>query len=120
MNLRILVIVPDLFFRTRIESTATLVGASAQYATLDESLERCRIDPPDRLILDLHAPGDPLGLVKALRAAERTRGIEVVGFYSHVDQQMRTAALEAGVDRVMPRSAFTSRLAEILGGAAAT
>lgn len=118
MSLRILVVVPDLFFRTRIESTATRVGASAQYAALDETLERCRIEPPDRLILDLHAPGDPLVVVRALRANDATRGIEVVGFYSHVDQDLRMAALEAGVNRVMPRSAFTRNLAEILGGQA--
>ena len=116
MSLRILVVVPDLFFRTRIESTASRLGASAQYATLEETLERCRSEPPDRLILDLHAAGDPLSIVRALRAGESTRGIEVVGFYSHVDQDLRTAALKAGVNRVMPRSAFTRNLAEILGG----
>jgi CheY-like chemotaxis protein len=116
MSLRLLVIVPDLFFWTRIESTAASLGADARYATLDEAIERCRIEPPDRLILDLHAPGDPLGLVRAIRADARTSSIEVVGFYSHVDQGLRAAALEAGVNRVMPRSAFTARLPEILGG----
>jgi len=120
LRLRILVVVPDLFFRTRIESTAALVGANAGFATLEETLERCRAEPPDRLILDLHATGDVLGVVRALRANADTRAIEVVGFYSHVDQPMRTAALAAGVDRVMPRSAFTRQLAEILGGIATT
>jgi CheY-like chemotaxis protein len=118
--LRILVVVPDLFFRTRIESTAALVGANAGFVTLDETLERCRAESPDRLILDLHTPGDVLGVVRALRADALTRGIEVVGFYSHVDREMRTAALAAGVNRVMPRSAFTSHLAELLGGSTST
>jgi NADH:ubiquinone oxidoreductase subunit 6 (subunit J) len=40
-----------------------------------------------------------------------------VGFYPHVDRALREAALAAGVDQVLPRSAFTVRLAALLAGA---
>ena len=45
-----------------------------------------------------------------------TRELRVVGFYSHVDQATREAALASGVDDVLPRSAFTARLPAILAG----
>jgi hypothetical protein len=41
----------------------------------------------------------------------------MVGFYSHVDTATRDAALAAGVETVLPRSAFVARLPELLRGA---
>jgi CheY-like chemotaxis protein len=79
------------------------------------ALEQCRALAPDLVILDLHASG-ALDLARSLEADAATRAIPLVGFYSHVDQALREAALAAGVDRVLPRSAFTAKLAEILAG----
>lgn len=112
-----LVVVPDLFFLARILETARSLGVVAEESPAEHALERCRASAPDLVILDLHGPGDPLGLARALESDVATRNIPLVGFYSHVDQALREAALVAGVDRVMPRSAFTMKLAEILAGA---
>ena len=68
------------------------------------------------MILDLQAPGDPLALTRALKSDPATRGIPVVGFYPHVEGALREAALAAGVDQELPRSAFTVRLAALLAG----
>jgi hypothetical protein len=51
-----------------------------------------------------------------LRADHATRSIHVIGFYSHVDRELREAALAAGLDQVLPRSAFTVRLPALLEG----
>jgi CheY-like chemotaxis protein len=83
---------------------------------LGEALERCAAAPPALLLLDLHAPGDPPALVRALKADARTRGIPVVGFYSHVEADLRRDALAAGIDEALPRSAFVQRLPALLAG----
>ena len=36
------------------------------------------------------------------------------GFHSHVDTELRKAALAAGAEVVLPRSRFTVKLAELL------
>lgn len=113
---RVIAVVPDLFFATRIAGTARQVGVGLDLPAPGEALAAVRAALPDMVILDLHAPGDPLGLARDLRADPATRSIPVVGFYSHVDQALREAALAAGLDRVLPRSAFTRRLPALLAG----
>ena len=49
-----------------------------------------------------------------MKVDERLRAVPLVGFFSHVQTALRRRAEEAGYDRVMPRSAFTKHLAEIL------
>jgi len=112
----VVAVVSDLFFSTRISATAERAGVALEVSALDQALESILRAPPDLVILDLHVPGDPLALVRALRSEPATRSIPLVGFYSHVDHGLRTAALAAGVNPVMPRSAFTVRLPSLLAG----
>jgi len=113
---RVVAVVPDLFFATRISATAREVGVALEILAPDAALAAIRNAPPSLVLLDLHAPGDPLALVRALRAGPETRTVPVLGFYAHVDQALRQAALEAGVDQALPRSAFTHMLPALLRG----
>ncbi len=113
---RVLALVPDLFFAARLAETARAAGVALESADPATAFERCRAAAPDLVIVDLHAAGDPLAAVRALKSDPATRGIPVIGFHSHVDVELRDRALAAGVDRVMPRSAFTVRLAALLAG----
>ena len=117
MSRRIIAVVPDLFFSTRILATARTVGVPVDLIPLPRALAACTEALPALVLIDLHANGDPMGLVRALKADARTREIPVVGFYSHVETALRRAALEAGIDEALPRSAFTQRLPELLSGA---
>jgi len=113
---RVTIVVPDLFFATRIAAVAAHVGVRLDTIGTDAALDAVRSAPPDLLVVDL-AAGDPvLALVRALKSDAATRAIPVVGFYPHVDQALRASAEAAGVDRVLPRSAFTARLDSILRG----
>ena len=107
--------VPDLFFSTRITATARQLGVEVTACAPDQLAERCRTALPHLAIVDLHAPGN-LDAVRALRLDPATHELSVVGFYSHVDAATRAAAIESGVTDVLPRSAFTARLALILRG----
>jgi CheY-like chemotaxis protein len=118
MTSRVVVAVPDLFFFTRIQATAARAGIEIESCALDALVERCAAAPPDRVVLDLHAPGDPLERARALKRHAETSRIPIVAFYSHVDAALRAQAMQAGIDHVLPRSAFTARLAEWLAGAA--
>lgn len=113
---RVVAVVPDLFFATRISATAGQLGVALEMPAIAEALTSIRRAPPALVIVDLQAPGDPLALVRALKADPDTRALPVIGFYSHVDRELRAAALEAGVDEPLPRSAFTARLPAILRG----
>ena len=115
MGSMILVSVPDLFFSTRIVSTAQQLGVAVESCTPAELAERCKRERPSIAIVDLQVPPN-LEAVRALRRDAVTREQRVVGFYAHVDHATRAAALEAGVDEVLPRSAFTTRLSLLLSG----
>jgi CheY-like chemotaxis protein len=117
---RVVAVVPDLFFATRIAGSAARLGVALEQPGPGDALEVIRRHPPDLVLLDLHATGEPLALARALRADPATRSVPIVGFYAHVDQALRTAALAAGVDQALPRSAFTARLPALLTGEAGT
>lgn len=112
----VVAVVPDLFFAARISETARAAGVTLIQCPAGQALEACSLERPDLVIVDLHGPHTPLGLVRALKADPATRAVPIAGYYSHVDQEARRAAEAAGVDQVLPRSAFTARLAELLAG----
>jgi CheY-like chemotaxis protein len=117
---RVVAVVPDLFFATRIAGTAARLGVVLEMPSAEEAFAMIRQRPPELVILDLRAPGDPLAVARRLKADPVTGSIPVVGFYPHVEGALRKAALAAGVDHVLPRSAFTARLAALLAGEAGT
>lgn len=118
MTRRVLVAVPDLFFFTRIEEVARHIGVAIEACPIDALVGRCAKQPPDLVVLDLHAPGDPITRAHELKRDAATSAIPIVAFYSHVDGALRERALEAGIERVLPRSAFSARLAEWLAAPA--
>lgn len=113
---RVVAVVPDLFFAARIAGAAEPLGVTLALPAPGAAREAIRGELPQLVILDLHAPGDPLGLARELRADPATRSVPIIGFYSHVNQALREAALAAGLDQVLPRSAFTRRLPALLAG----
>jgi CheY-like chemotaxis protein len=112
----VLAVVPDLFFAAKIEAVAKAAGVPLAFAPAAGAHARCAADAPRLLLLDLHAGPAVFELVRALKADPATRGVPVVGFHSHVDMDTRREALAAGVDRVLPRSAFVTRLPGLLAG----
>lgn len=112
----VVAIVPDLFFAARIQETARAAGVTLIQCPAGQAHELCALEQPDLVIVDLHGLDDPLGPVRAIKGDPATRGVPITGYYAHVDQERRRAAEAAGVDEVLPRSAFTARLAELLAG----
>ena len=103
--------VPDLFFATKIASTARMSGVELELVPGARAAARMAQAPAALAILDLHAK-DAMSVVTALKAAAPT--VPVVGFFSHVEIAVRNQALAAGADAALPRSLFVTKLAALL------
>ena len=99
--------------RARVERAATDAGLEARSASPGAVVETLRAAPPGMLILDLDAGGT--GVIDELVAARRA-GIapeRVVGFFSHVDEELGARARAAGCE-ALPRGRFWRTLPELL------
>src|SRR5213079_975168 len=118
MPRNVIAIVEDLFFASKIRGTAEQLGVSVSFLRNSESLNEAVLrDRPSLIICDLHSQRiDPIELAKRLKADEQLRSIPLLGFFSHVQTELQRKAEAAGFDRVLPRSAFSKSLGEILLG----
>ena len=116
IDVMILVAVDDLLFSSKIRATARQAGVDLIFArTPAEILDQARERKPSLVIFDLNSgKADPIATIAAMKSEPSLAGIRTLGFVSHIHTNVIAAAREAGADEVMPRSAFASRLAEIL------
>lgn len=114
----IIAVVDDLFFASKIRGTAEQVGAQVQFVrSIPALIEKARDEAPALIIADLNASCcDPVALARALKSDDSLTGVPLLGFFSHIQTELQQAAVAAGYDQVMPRSAFTKNLAQILAG----
>jgi len=118
MKSSVLVAVDDLFFAAKIRATAEHLCVEVSFPRSLEALgEAAKNCVPSLVIVDLHLRRhDPFAVARRFKADEALREIPLVGFFSHVQVELQRLAGEAGFDRVLPRSAFTRHLPEILQG----
>jgi CheY-like chemotaxis protein len=114
----ILVGVDDMFFASRIRSTAEALGRHILLVkTAADLLRQAESISPALIILDLNSERlDPIKSIEELKSRAELSGLPIIGFLSHVQTDLKKSAEEAGCDYVMPRSAFTQRLPELLAG----
>lgn len=114
----ILAVVADLFFTAKILDAAKRAGLRAEFTPNRERALARALERPRMIVIDLnHAAANPVGLISELKAAQETRDIPLLGFLSHIQVDLKKKAEEAGCDRVLPRSAFSERLPQILEAA---
>ncbi|HSP64050.1 MAG TPA: hypothetical protein VLQ90_13770, partial [Pyrinomonadaceae bacterium] len=114
----VIAVVDDLFFASKIRGTAEQLGVTVSFPrAIDTLMEAALRDQPALIICDLHATRiDPIALARQLKTDEHLRSIPLLGFFSHVQTELQRQAQQAGFDQVIPRSAFTKHLPEILSG----
>jgi CheY-like chemotaxis protein len=115
---RILAMVDDLFFVTKIQETARKLNVKVEFTKTDkEILERIEAngqEKPSLIIIDLNSvSAKPLTTIPKLKAKLK-KGTSILGFVSHVQGDLKVKAQEAGCDAVMPRSAFSQNLPQLL------
>ena len=111
-------VVDDMFFASKIRATAEGMSLNVRFFRNAEALiAAAREELPSLVITDLHSQKcDPFSLATQLKADETLSGVPLLGFFSHVQTELQRQAEQAGFDRVLPRSAFSARLPEILEG----
>ena len=105
MTHRVVAYVPDLMDRSKVAAAAP----GATFVSRPDGLAAAAADADaDVVVVDLTRPG-VLDALPALSGRGR-----VVGFANHTARDVMDAARAAGCEQVLPRSAFFSRLEELL------
>ena len=101
---RVLAHVPDLLFGSKVQGMLAAGGHEVTLAGSPEAVA-AQLDGADVLVVDLTQDAAAgialLGEITASADIGRTR---TLAFYSHVDADVRTRAIAAGFDLVVPRS----------------
>ncbi|HEY1853529.1 MAG TPA: hypothetical protein VGG40_02990 [Solirubrobacterales bacterium] len=100
---RVVSVADDLMLASRVDAMLTAAGHQVVLArSLQGSLA---LDGAELIVADLEATS-PEALVGL--------GVPVLGYYSHVDADTRQAAIDAGVDLVVPRSRMSRELPQLV------
>jgi CheY-like chemotaxis protein len=115
---RIFAFVDDLFFAAKIQETARKLNVKVEFAKNDKDLaERMQQngeEKPSLIIFDLNnVNAKPLTLIPKLKSKLK-KGTSIIGFLSHVQGDLKQKAHEVGCDMVLPRSAFSQNLPQLL------
>jgi PleD family two-component response regulator len=118
MGKYVIAAVDDMFFASKIRAAAEHVGVDVRFAkSASAAIETAREELPSLIVADLHSEKcDPFNLAEQLKSDEQLRAVPLVGFFSHVQTALQQRAVQSGYDRIMPRSAFSKHLPEILEG----
>ncbi|HEY7784868.1 MAG TPA: hypothetical protein VIB00_09080 [Pyrinomonadaceae bacterium] len=114
----IIAAVSDLFFASKIRATAEHLGVEIRFArNLQSLIDTARQYETKMILVDLQGTNiDPIELATALHKDEQLKSIALIGFYSHVETELQERAKAAGYSLVMPRSAFSNQLGQLLSG----
>jgi CheY-like chemotaxis protein len=112
---KVLAIVSDMMFTVKIDAAAKQTYLEILYPkTLEEAL-RLGKEKPVLVIVDLnHNSLDAIALIDAFKSDKTLESIKILSFYSHVQTELRQQALDVGCDDIVPRSAFSVNLPQIL------
>src|SRR5512140_2496789 len=97
MNRKVIALVEDPFWRTKIDTAVRSVGASTVFLS-DPSAVAGAIEPgaPMIVVVDLALKTPPFGAVAGLKKAAATASIPVVGYFDLARKDLKEKALAAG------------------------
>jgi hypothetical protein len=116
---RIFCFIDDLFFLAKIQETARKLGVKVEFVKNEKEVitrltELAEADRPRLVVFDLNnANAKPMTLIPKLKTKFK-KATSIIGFLSHLQGDLKMKATEAGCDTVMPRSAFSQSLPNLL------
>jgi len=116
---RIFCFIEDLFVAAKIQETARKLGVKVEFSKGDKEAvaKICDVPEADRpalLVFDLNnVNAKPMSLIPKFKTKFK-KSTSIVGFLSHLQGDLKLKAVEAGCDTVMPRSAFSQSLPNLL------
>jgi len=117
-NSRIFAFIEDLFFMAKIQETARKLNVKVEFVKSDkdmmDKMQHNGEEKPSLIIFDLNnASVRPLSLIPKLKNKLK-KGTSIIGFLSHVQGDLKQKAHDVGCDMVLPRSAFSQNLPQLL------
>jgi hypothetical protein len=116
---RIFCFIEDLFFLAKIQEAARKLGVKVEFVKGDkETLARLtdtdEAERPKLLVFDLNnLNAKPITLIPKFKAKLK-KATSIIGFLNHLQGELKAKAIDAGCDTVMPRSAFSQSLPNLL------
>jgi CheY-like chemotaxis protein len=114
---RIFAFVDDLFFQAKIQETARKLNVKVEFCKsekdLTDRIKQNGEEKPSLIIFDMNnVNAKPLTLIPKLKT--KLKKTSIIGFLSHVQGDLKQKAHEVGCDMVLPRSAFSQNLPQLL------
>ena len=118
MGRKVIAVVDDMFFASKIRATAEALGVDISFVrSKDSLLQKAQEKKPDLVVVDLHNQKlSAAEIAEAIRGDEQFHDVWLLGFFSHVQVELQRSAVAAGFNQVVPRSVFASELGKILAG----
>jgi hypothetical protein len=117
---RIYCFIEDLFFLAKIQETARKLGVKVEFIkgadkeAVARTLDMPEGERPALVVFDLNnVNAKPMTLIPKMKSKYK-KTVSIVGFLSHLQGDLKMKAVEAGCDTVMPRSAFSQSLPNLL------
>ena len=116
---RIFCFIDDLFFQAKIQETARKLGVKVEFVKGEKEVVARLTDAPESerptlVVFDLNnLNAKPMTLIPKFKAKLK-KATSIVGFLNHLQGDLKMKAIEAGCDTVMPRSAFSQSLPNLL------
>ena len=111
---RVAALIPDLLFGSKVQSALQAAGhevdlIAGEVEAWDE------VGGIDLLVIDLTAPDvDGVALYETLATGGELHEVRTLGFFAHVEPEVRDRALQAGFDVVVPRSRMAREGAQLV------
>ena len=108
---RVVAFIPDLLFGSNVLGALRSAGHEAVLVSDAEGIRR-ELPGAQVLVVDLTA--DPGERIAQVGAVIRSHGVKTLGFYSHVETDVRAQAEQAEFDLVIPRSRMAREGAAVI------
>lgn len=112
---KVLAVLEDLFFTVKLHESAKRAGLAIEFLKSETDVLAKARHKPALIVIDLNYNGiDPIKLIGTLKGDGETKSIDLVGYVSHIQGDLKQRAHEAGCNMVLARSAFSQNLPQIL------
>ena len=111
---RVAALIPDLLFGSKVQASLQAAGHEVDLLT-GEVQTWDEVGGIDLLVIDLTSSDvDGVELFETLASGGELHGVRSLGFFAHVQPEVRTRALAAGFDQVVPRSRMAREGAQLV------